>query len=200
MSMEEGLDTGPVIEQESTVINDSDNLEILTKRLSKISSKLLLKSLNKIKQTKRLNKSTRLEKLNAIDQSKLKGNPSYARQLKKSDFLIDWDQNARKIIKKIHALYPNAYTVHKGKRIKILEVSSLDNKLQSIEYQQTYNHSTNDKFPGEILMINQKHGIQIMTKDYPIQIKCGQLEGKKATAGYTLSVQSKLSINDILKD
>ena len=42
MSMEEGLDTGPVIEQESTAIQDSDNLEILTNRLSKISSKLLL--------------------------------------------------------------------------------------------------------------------------------------------------------------
>ena len=35
MSMEEGLDTGPVIEKEETDINDSDNLEILTKRLSK---------------------------------------------------------------------------------------------------------------------------------------------------------------------
>ena len=54
MSMEEGLDTGPVIEQESTVIKDSDNLEILTNRLSKISSKLLLKSLERIKLTKRI--------------------------------------------------------------------------------------------------------------------------------------------------
>ena len=30
MSMEEGLDTGPVIEQESTVIKDSDNLETVS--------------------------------------------------------------------------------------------------------------------------------------------------------------------------
>ena len=52
MSMEEGLDTGPVIEQESTVIKDSDNLEILTNRLSNISSKLLIRSLERIKLTK----------------------------------------------------------------------------------------------------------------------------------------------------
>ena len=45
MSMEEGLDTGPVIEQEETIINDSDNLEILTNRLCNLSSKLLIKSL-----------------------------------------------------------------------------------------------------------------------------------------------------------
>ena len=37
--MEEGLDTGPVIEQEATGIQDSDNLEMPTNRLSNISSK-----------------------------------------------------------------------------------------------------------------------------------------------------------------
>ena len=100
MSMEEGLDTGPVIEQESTVIKDSDNLEILTNRLSRMSSKLLLKSLEKIKLTKGLNKSSRLKQLNAIDQTNLKGSPSYARQITKEDNLIDWNQDARKIIKK----------------------------------------------------------------------------------------------------
>ena len=43
MLMEEGLDTGPVIEQEVTLINDLDNLEILTNKLSNISSNLLVK-------------------------------------------------------------------------------------------------------------------------------------------------------------
>ena len=82
MSMEEGLDTGPVIEQEETVINDSDNLEILSKRLSNISSKLLVKSLERIRLTKCLNKTSMLEELNAIDQSKLNFSASYARQIK----------------------------------------------------------------------------------------------------------------------
>merc|ERR1712159_326189 len=82
MSMEEGLDTGPVIEQEETIINDSDNLEILSNRLSNISSKLLVKSLNRIRHSKSANKLSILDELKAINQSKLKGNPSYARQLK----------------------------------------------------------------------------------------------------------------------
>ena len=42
MSMEEGLDTGPVIEQESIDIIDTDNLEILSNRLSNLSSRLFL--------------------------------------------------------------------------------------------------------------------------------------------------------------
>ena len=97
MSMEEGLDTGPVIEQEATVINDSDNLETLTNRLSKISSKLLLKSLDRIKRAKGINKYSILNELNAIEQTKFNKTASYARQIVKEDYLIDWNQNSRSL-------------------------------------------------------------------------------------------------------
>ena len=192
MSMEEGLDTGPVIEQETTVITDSDNLETLTNRLSNISSKLLVKSLEKIKLTKNLNRSSRLEQLNSIDQSNLEGIPSYARQIKKEDYLINWNQNARTIVKKIQGLYPNAYTLNKGKRIKIIEAATIVNKDQYKE-----NDSIFKKRPGELIMINKHDGLMVMTNDYPILIKYGQLEGKKPTDGYTLSLQSNLCIKTI---
>ncbi len=197
MSMEEGLDTGPVIEKETTVINDSDNLEILTNRLSNLSSKLLIKSLERIKKTKKLSKSLRLHKLNAIDQNKLTGIPSYARQLKKEDYLIDWNNSARRIIKKIQGLYPNAYTLYKGKRIKILEASILGNNIQLIDDPLIFNDSIEERIPGEIIIINKQNGIQVKTEDNLIQIKYGQLEGKKPTEGYTLSLQSKMKIKDI---
>ena len=196
MAMEEGLDTGPVIEQESIDISETDNLEILTKKLSVLSSKLLVKSLESIKLTKGLNEHERLKKLNAIDQSKLKGHPSYARQINKEDYKIDWNQNARQIIKRIKGLYPNAYTSFKGKRIKIIEVTLLIDKLKSSELTYIKQESNKGKSPGEILYINKKDGIIIMTRDNPIQIKYGQLEGKKRTDGHTLSVQTDLSIND----
>ena len=44
---------------------------------------------------------------NAIEQRNLKGSPSYARQITKEDNLIDWNQDARKIIKKIQGLKLN---------------------------------------------------------------------------------------------
>ena len=198
MSMEEGLDTGPVIEQEATNINDSDNLEVLTNRLSKISSKLLLKSLKRIRQLKNSNKSTILTELNAVEQSKCYGKPSYARQLKKEDYLIDWNQKAKKIIRQIKGLYPNAFTLYKGKRIKLLGASIIFNKDQLIESTSIEKLSNNKKIPGVIININKSFGITIMSNDYPIQIKYGQLEGKNVTDSYTLSVQSKLNISDTL--
>ena len=197
MSMEEGLDTGPVIEQESTDISDTDNLEILTDRLSNISSKLIIKSLKKIKRTIGLNKSDRLLRLKAIDQIKLNNITSYARQIKKEDYLLDWNQNARIILKKIQGLYPNAYTLYNGKRIKIFKASiELIEKKQ--RDQKIHNELINKHIPGEILMINKINGIKIMTKDYPIFINYCQLEGKGRTDGYTLSLQSSLRINNII--
>ena len=196
MSMEEGLDTGPVIEKEVTLIDDSDNLEILTNRLSDISSGLLVKSLKKIGLTKSFNISTILEELNAIDQSEMNENPSYARQIKKEDYLLNWNQDARNIIKRIQGLYPNAYSLHNGKRVKILEATILDSK----EYYLANNLDIDliDKFvPGQIMMISKQKGITIMSSDYPIEIKYGQLEGKKVTDSYTLSVQSNILVGNI---
>ena len=196
MSMEEGLDTGPVIEQEVTVINDTDNLELLTNRLSKISSKLLIKSLERIRLTKAEDKSSRLEELKAIDQSILNGKPSYARQIKKEDYLIDWNQNSRQIIKKIQGLYPNAYTLYEGKRIKILEAVTITNK-DKLEGNSTTNSQSMEVIrPGEIIFINKSDGVMIMTNDFPVNIKYAQLEGKKIVDSYTLSVQSNFIIKN----
>ncbi len=193
MSMEEGLDTGPVIEQEATFINDSDNLEILSNRLANLSSNLLVKSLERIRLTEGLNKSSRLEQLEAIDQSKLEGNPSYARQIIKEDYLIDWNQKARKIIKKIQGLYPNAYTFFNGKRIKILDATMVVNKDGLEECQKI----ENKLIAGEIINIDKQSGVKIMTNDLPIQIKYAQLEGKKPTDSYTLSIQTNLCVKSI---
>ncbi len=197
MSMEEGLDTGPVIDQEETIISDTDNLEILTNRLSDISSRLLVKSLERISHTKERNKYSILKELNAIDQSNLNRKPSYARQIKKDDYLIDWNQKSRKIIKKIQGLYPNSFTIYNGKRIKILQATIVSNNKLLHDSKNFYNESIENKIPGKIIQINKQNGIVIMSSDYPIQIKYAQLEGKKATDGYTLSNQSKLSIDNI---
>ncbi len=198
MAMEEGLDTGPVIEQESIDIKDSDNLEMLSNKLSEISSKLLVKSLKRINFTKGLDQSSRLKKLNAIDQSKLQDNPSYARQIKKEDYLIDWNQTSRKILKRILGLYPNSYTLHKGKRIKILEAIILD-RIDIMKNNPSLDENLlNKAVPGEIIILNKRKGFGIMTNDFPILIKQGQLEGKNKTDGYTLSLQSKLFIHNII--
>ncbi len=198
MSMEEGLDTGPVVSQESTIINYSDNLEILTNRLSNISSNLLVKFLNRLSLNLSLNKFRMLEELGAVEQSSLDVSPTYARQIKKEDYLIDWNQNARTIIKKIRGLYPNAYTLYNGKRIKILEANKALNYKKIQDSNNTDNVLVENNIPGQIIMINNKNGLNICTNDYAIQVNSAQLEGKRPTDSYTLSIQAGLEVNNIL--
>ena len=198
MLMEEGLDTGPIVEQQATVINDLDNLEILTNKLSEISSQLLVKFLKRLTLLNCLNKSTILKELNAIDQSKLNLNPTYARQIEKEDYLIDWNQKARTIIKKINGLYPNAYTLHNGKRIKILKAKNVFHNDKEFDSNNTDNEPIENNIPGEIIMINKQNGLKIMSNDYAIQVTYAQLEGKRATDSYTLSIQADLRVKNIL--
>ena len=88
--------------------------------------------------------------------------------------------------------------MYNGKRIKILDaIISCDNN-QSKESQDIRNQSKTHRLPGEIIMIDKQIGLKIMTNDYPVLIKYAQLEGKKATDSYTLSIQSNLIINDKL--
>ena len=202
ISMEEGLDTGPVINQEKIMINNNDNFDTLSKKLSKISSRLIIKSLKEIEATKELSINQRLNKLNAIEQKNISKDISYARQIEKEDYIINWNRSNKEIKNKIRGLYPNAYTIFKGKRIKILEISiieKIDNKesITGINLTSLLNETKTFK-AGYVLQIIKSEGIYIMTKDTPVLIKSGQLEGKNITDGYTLSLQSKIEINDIL--
>ena len=202
MAMEKGLDTGPVINQESIDIEDTDNLEKLTNKLCKISSRLLIKSIKQIEFTKDLDEHKRLKKLQAIDQANLPGEPSYARQLKKEDFLINWNFKSKVILNKVKGLYPNAYTFFKGKRIKVIEAHYLTESLNKILLKTLNISSMNNLLaqvnPGDVIFIGNDYGIVVVTNDFPIIIKFGQLEGRNITDGYKLSIQAKIYVNDKL--
>tara|TARA_Y100001968_G_C19413720_1_gene747778 strand:+ start:505 stop:1524 length:1020 start_codon:yes stop_codon:yes gene_type:complete len=202
MSMDIGLDTGPVINQECIEIQERDNLEILTKKLSIISSKLLIDSLSDIKKTIGMNKQDRLRSLKAIDQSEISAQPSYARQIVKEDYLIDWNNHSRYIFKIIKGLYPNAYTTYDGKRIKLLEVTILNYKCNFI-FENNINinkleSDINNAKPGEIVLIQKKLGIIVRTSDHALVIDLAQLAGKKANDGYTVSKQANMFDNRML--
>jgi len=201
MSMEEGLDTGPVINQEAIKINDEDNLETLTNKLSYVSSKLLVKSIKEIGRTKGSDINQKLTELQAIKQSELGNEVSYARQINKEDYLINWENNSKELYNLVRGLYPNAYTIFQGKRIKIPDIgilitSSLDTNRELTNITRRISHFKEEA--GTILDINKEKGIVIRTKNGQVFIKSGQLEGKKLSDAYTLSAQARIKIKDKL--
>ncbi|MBI5050243.1 MAG: methionyl-tRNA formyltransferase [Nitrospirae bacterium] len=115
MLMDEGMDTGPVLLQAETAIEESDTAGSLSQRLSKIGAGVLIQTLKGIEQGS----------LKPVPQS---GDVSYASLLKKNDGLISWSKTARELYNFIRGMnpWPGAYSFLEGKRVKILRAKVSD--------------------------------------------------------------------------
>jgi methionyl-tRNA formyltransferase len=99
MKMDAGLDTGPILAQESTPILPADNAQTLHDRLAEMGAALLVKTVR------------------ACAAGELQPRPqpgagaSYARKLTKEDGRLDWSQPARALWSRIRAFtpWPGAY-------------------------------------------------------------------------------------------
>ena len=111
------LDAGPYMIQQSVNINSNDNFLSLSKKLSEIGAKLIVKALSLIKE----------KKIFFTDQ--IEKHATYAKKISKSESEIDWNETAQKLIAKINGLnpYPGVWFKHNGNRIKILEAEMSEN-------------------------------------------------------------------------
>ena len=144
------LDAGPVMMKSKIKISKDSNFLSLSKELSVLGADMILKSLDSIE------KNTE----NFIDQ--VEREATYAKKIDKKESKIEWNTEAKNIIAKINALYPNpgSWFEYKGSRLKI---------IKAIEVKK------NGK-PGEIL--DKK--FTIACSKNAIQILELQKEGKKS--------------------
>ena len=173
MKMEEGLDTGEVLIEKKIKIESNDNLNTLSKKLSYLSSELLLEAISKIDRNKQKGISHLLKKQTTF-QRELK----YARMINKSDYFISWENNSIDIYRKINALYPRAYTTFKNKNLKIIKI-----KILTTDEMQNKNYKIERNFkPGFIIGLLENEGIIISTKTDPVLILEVKLEGKNVSS------------------
>ena len=118
MQMDEGMDTGAVLMQESHAIGPGDTSGTLTETLSELGARLITKSLPLVE-------SGALTPV-AQDESKA----TLATLLKKEDGLVDWTLPAADIRNRVRGFspWPGAYTFLDGSMIKILETEVLPGK------------------------------------------------------------------------
>ena len=120
MKMEESLDTGDLLIEKQIKIDSEENLKTLTRKLSNLSSELLLKAISVLEKNDKENINKLLTK-----QTDFQRELRYARMIKKSDFIINWENTSTNIYRKVNALYPRAYTTFKNKNLKISEIFSI---------------------------------------------------------------------------
>ena len=111
MKIREELDAGPICNSYKIEINDNDNSEIVSEKLSALAAEKILDNIDKILD----------DKIPFKEQNH--NEASYAAKIKKTEGQIRWNENAENIIGKINGLYPTpgAFFIYKGERYKILK-------------------------------------------------------------------------------
>ena len=114
MYMNEGMDTGDILEQTEVVIGDEETAEQLFERLSVISAELMVSTLSK------------LEKGEITPVKQNDNEATYAPIIKKEMAFIDFKaKTAKEICKAVRGYYswPCAYFFLNGKRIKVIKAA-----------------------------------------------------------------------------
>ncbi len=114
--MDEGMDTGAILMQESMPIDPKDTAGTVTEKLSGLGAGLIGKALLLIE----------AGSLKPVLQDHAKA--TLAPILKKQDGLVDWTSSAAEIHNRVRGVnpWPGAYTYLDGKLIKILETGVAD--------------------------------------------------------------------------
>ena len=153
MQMDEGLDTGAMLDKESVKIYATDNRIDLEKRLQIAGQTALVRTLDD------------LEKYQSRAMVQDEENSNYAAKLEKSEAFIDWRLSAPEIDRQIRAGIGRnpAYTILNNKRLRILEGSV-----------SLYNF--NDK-PGQIVESDKSY-FTVRCGSGALNVKQIQLPGK----------------------
>ncbi len=118
MLMDEGLDTGDMLEKAEIVLDEKETGGSLFDKLSTLGGELILSTLEK------------MENGTITRTPQGESDTSYAKMLKKSMGEIDWTMDAVKIERLIRGLnpWPSAYTSLKGKTVKIWSADVVEGK------------------------------------------------------------------------
>lgn len=111
MQMEAGLDTGPMIAHESTPLFPTDTTDILMMRLAHIGARMIDHFINDVAAGKDIHAVSQNDTLS-----------TYAPMIKKEQGLVDWNDRAEIIERKIRAFdpWPGTFTFGPKGKIKIL--------------------------------------------------------------------------------
>ena len=118
MQMDEGLDTGPILLQESCSIEPKTTAQELHDELAILGSKLVVRATTLISE----GQAPAIEQVHSA--------ATYAQKLSKAEGLIDWSLSASQIERNIRALnpWPGTWFEFCGEKVRVLKASISDAK------------------------------------------------------------------------
>ncbi len=176
MRIAESMDTGDLLLQESTPIDDDEDEPALHARLADMGARLLLRGLVFLEEKKDFFEPQD-EKL-----------ATYARKITKEDGRILWNLPAARIHNQVRALagWPGAFTFFKDKRIIIRKASVADGKSAPEE-------------SGRILAASAQEGLLVAAGGEVLCIEELQMEGRNRLASAAFLAGFPLKAGDVLE-
>ena len=207
MAMEAGLDTGPVLLEGKLTIGLLENADQLGQRLARLTADLLVEAMPRIEAAGPGAEADRLQRLQVRPQAS--EGLVMARMLTKDDLRLDWTLSALALHRRVMGLYPGAFTVTQGRRLKLLETEPLVRRLAddlsaegralAERWGVAEDSSRADASPGTVLERVDGVGLVIASGGCPLLLRSGQLEGKAKAEGTALIQQLNLQVGDRLE-
>lgn len=116
MLIDEGLDTGPLLLQQATLIGPEETAAELEPRLARLGAELLLDTVRRLAD----------ESIRPTPQDGTRA--TLAPLLKKEDGQIDWSRPAEEIARRARGFHPwpGAFTAHEGRLLKVLRLGAAE--------------------------------------------------------------------------
>lgn len=155
------MDSGNILLQEIFKLAENETTGSLTDRVALMAAPLISKVVQEI------DNETITEYVQDEDAV------TFCKLIKKEDGIIDWHKGSNEILNSIRAYspWPLAQTMFNDKTLNILEA-----ELSEIELLETDMEAE----PGKVLVYTKSDGYLVKTGDGAINIKCLQLQSKKA--------------------
>ena len=194
MLMDAGMDTGPMLIDETIPIGLGDTAWDVAQKLSELSADLLLTTLQKLQQ----------QMIRPVPQDDEQA--TYAPLIQKEDYALDWQKSAKAIHDKVRGFYPNCVTSFRDSPLKISKTIPLGDPYwaqlpdQATNLPSLYAAATlkADAAPGRIVAVLKNHGPVIQTGDGHLLLQAVKPAGKKGLSGWDFANGSRLEIGEIL--
>ena len=197
MLMDEGLDTGDILLKAQTEIDLLDNALDIAIKLANQGAILLIETLQKLV----------TGEITPIPQAD--NQATYARLLKKSDFIIDWQQDAIAIHHQIRGFYPNCNTLFRQQQLKIKGTIPLIPELlaarlpqaqqptiTATQWQELLNITGE---PGEIVYLIKNLGAVVQAGANKLLLTEVQPAGKRSQSGWDFVNGMRLNLGEKLE-
>lgn len=169
MQMNEGLDTGDILMQESIPLSADETAGSLYDKLSSMGGPLLLKALDAIE----------AGTVTPVPQGD--SGTHYAKMLRKEMGNIDWTKSAEEIGRLVRGLnpWPSAYTHWNGKMLKIWMAEPVtQEELSALGCDEKNGMDLKEAQPGTVMIVT-KDTLMVQTGDGLLALTELQMEGKK---------------------